>query len=337
MSNGKNPNTPTTIKIATLTGAAKNDVFSVLEGTGSYAFDVLANDPGSASLYSLAQVSGIIKDQFPVVNQVSLPSGATIAIVGGQLIYNYADAQSLKGGEVFVDSFTYTIRMANGALSQATASVSVTGENDLATITGDNAAALAEDGETTVANGKLTVSDADRGEDIFAEVASDALKGQYGSFSFNSSTGEWTYTLDNGSMAVQALVTGEIVFDELSVASLDGTATETIKVAISGADESVGPGEDDGSGVVKHILNYGRQSVNEKIYITNFNSGDILKPTGQLEYINFSTTDVYDDGILDTTVLFSAKDGQNTIYVEVNLIGVVDFNPASIEGFMMAA
>jgi len=329
MNNGKNPNTPTTIKIATLTGAAKNDAFNVLEGTGFYALDVLANDPGSAKLYSVAQVSGIVKDQFPVVNETTLPSGAMIAIVNGQLIYNYADAQSLRSGEVFVDSFSYTIRMANGALSQATASVSVTGENDVATITGDNAGALVEDGDIGVVNGKLNVSDADRDEAVFAEVTAESLQGQYGSFSFNSSTGEWTYTLDNSSAAVQALATGQIVFDQLSVTSIDGTATETIEVAVSGTDEAVTPpviGDD--SGVVQHVLNKGLQDKNGKIDIYNFKIGDVLKLTGQLEYLNFATTDADNDSFVDDTSIFlTAQDGQNTIDIQVNLIDFVGFNP----------
>jgi len=39
-SSPKNPLTPTTIKIATLTGAAKDDVFELSEGTGIYELDV---------------------------------------------------------------------------------------------------------------------------------------------------------------------------------------------------------------------------------------------------------------------------------------------------------
>jgi VCBS repeat-containing protein len=339
MSKGKNPNTPTSIKIATLTGAAKDDALNVLEGTGSYVFDVFANDPGSAALYSLAQVSGLSKDQFPIINSITLASGATVEIVGGQLVYNYADAQSLREGELFTDSFTYTVRMANGALSQATATVEITGENDLATITGDNSGALVEDGQTLVVSGQLNVADVDRGEAVFADVVADALQGLYGSFSFDSSTGAWTYTLDNDSALVQALNTGDIVYDELSVASLDGAATETISVAISGTDEPViqGPDDNDGSGPVTHILNYGQQAINGKITITDFNIGDLLKPTGQIDYYDFLIQDVDGDGDLDTTVFFYAKDGQNTLPLQVNLIDVAEFDPIVIIGYVPPA
>ncbi|MFT2215714.1 VCBS domain-containing protein, partial [Rhizobium giardinii] len=71
------------------------------------------------------------------------------------------------------------------------------------------------------ASGKLTVSDVDDGEAVFAAPAS--LDGTYGSFTFNAATGSWTYTLDNDRAATQGLNQGAAVSDTLSVTSLDGT------------------------------------------------------------------------------------------------------------------
>ncbi|MDO3437077.1 VCBS domain-containing protein, partial [Rhizobium sp. CBN3] len=73
--------------------------------------------------------------------------------------------------------------------------VAITGANDAAaivvdaTVTDDRAtveAGAADSGDPS-ASGKLTVSDVDDGEAVFAVPAS--LNGLYGSFSFNAATG----------------------------------------------------------------------------------------------------------------------------------------------------
>jgi len=257
-SSSKNPLTPTTIKIATLTGAAKDDVFALSEGMGTYELDVLANDPGSAKLYSVAQVSGLSKDQMPISNSATLSGGltqfgtggfemggGTVSILDGKLSYTNENAQMLRGGETLTQTFTYTVQMANGALSQATASFTITGENDLATITGDNSGSLEEDGTSDEVKGQLIVSDADYDESRFADLTKEELTGTYGSFELDVVTGVWIYTLDNDSSDVQALTSADTVFDELVVTSFDGTAFETIKVTIVGKDE---PPIDSGAG-----------------------------------------------------------------------------------------
>jgi len=71
-------------------------------------------------------------------------------------------------------------------------------------------------------------------------VADAALAGRYGTFSFNSRNGNWSYTQgDTSAQAahVQALNTGEVGVDELEVSSLDGTASVTIRVKVNGLDE----------------------------------------------------------------------------------------------------
>ncbi|MCB1649165.1 MAG: hypothetical protein H7A05_00460 [Pseudomonadales bacterium] len=328
MASGKNPSTPTSIKIATLTGAAKDDAFAVMEGTGSYTLDVLANDPGAARLYSLAQISGISTQQFPIETSVVLASGASIEIINGQLVYTNPNAQSLPAGEVFIDTFSYTVRMANGALSQATASVSITGENDEASIAGDNSGEVMEDGGVTQASGILIVTDVDRGENVFATVEESALQGQYGSFTFNSNTGEWTYTLNNDAAAVQALNTGDVVFDELTVSSLDGTATETIRVNVLGQDEATVQPEGEGS--IEHVINHGRNNTNALDLIQNFKDGDTLKMTGQISYVSYYETDLYQDNVMDTVLRFVDTSGQQQTAFEVGLIGFTGFETSML-------
>ncbi|RCJ09308.1 VCBS domain-containing protein, partial [Cupriavidus necator] len=85
------------------------------------------------------------------------------------------------------------------------------------------------------ASGKLTVTDVDTGEAHFAAVAPESLAGQYGTFSFDSNTGAWSYTLDN--TKADALIAGQQVSDSLTVSSADQTAQQTITVDITGAND----------------------------------------------------------------------------------------------------
>ena len=72
------------------------------------------------------------------------------------------------------------------------------------------------------------VADVDAGQAAFQSPAS--LAGTYGTFTFNTATGQWGYTLDNSRSATQALRAGDEVQDRLTVLSHDGTATRTIEV-----------------------------------------------------------------------------------------------------------
>lgn len=91
----------TTVKVATLTGAAKDDnllssVTGVTEDQLSANLNVLANDPGSARLYSLKQdVSGLAGTAtFPAVTSAFSAAGATISInADGTIAY---DASTLN-------------------------------------------------------------------------------------------------------------------------------------------------------------------------------------------------------------------------------------------------
>jgi VCBS repeat-containing protein len=341
-SSPKNPLTPTTIKIATLTGAAKDDVFELSEGTGIYELDVLANDPGSAKLYSLAQFSGLSKEQLPVLNSITLSGGTTqfgagagfrieggeVSIQDGKLIYANENAQALREGETLTESFTYTVRMANGALSQATASFTITGENDLATIEGDNSGSLIED-EITLATGTLIVNDVDHGESRFADLADGALIGTYGTFEFDVLTGDWKYVLDNSSDAVQGLNTGDTVYDTLVVSSFDGTATETIKVEIVGKDEPITGSEPEPSAGKIYVVNHGKQFINGVWTISGFEDDSILLFAGT-EYRGFDLVDTNGDGSEDTTVVSSYRaKGAGAGTGEVILVGYTNFDPST--------
>ncbi len=139
---------------------------------------------------------------------------------------------------------TLTVASIDGTASE-TITVDIVGANDAATITVsdsedmgvteaggvDNSTAGDPD-----ASGVLTVSDVDSGQTVFAAVAAGDLIGTYGTFTFNETTGAWTYTLDPD--LSDGLVDAQEVNDTLTVASIDGTASETITVDIVGANDA---------------------------------------------------------------------------------------------------
>jgi VCBS repeat-containing protein len=143
-----------------------------------------------------------------------------------------AQVQALNDGEQVTD--TLTVTSFDGTASRAI-TVTITGRNDAASISGTSTGSVAEDGTLTT-SGQLIVSDVDAGQAVFATPGS--LAGIYGSFTFNAATGEWGYTLDNGRAEVDSLRQGQSVQDTLFVTSLDGTASRAITVQIAGSNDA---------------------------------------------------------------------------------------------------
>lgn len=151
------------------------------------------------------------------------------------LVAPTAEVQSLRAGQSLADSMT--VRSTDGTTQVL--SVTIEGRNDAATIAGTAAASVTEDAPASTASGTLVVFDADAGQSAFQAPAAAALAGTHGTFAFNSTTGAWTYALDNARAATQALKAGQSVAETLTVTSLDGSASKTISVTVNGASEPV--------------------------------------------------------------------------------------------------
>jgi len=136
--------------------------------------------------------------------------------------------------------YDVTVAANDGHGGQATQQifVAVTNVNEAATITGNGQGSVTEDGNLTAA-GSLTVVDPDSGQSKFQAPSS--LAATYGNFTFNETTGAWSYALNNSSPVVQALNTSDTRIDKLVVSSLDGTESSTITVTVHGADEVINP------------------------------------------------------------------------------------------------
>jgi VCBS repeat-containing protein len=324
----------TSTKVAAITGAAHDETLGGVTEDQGGTLDVLANDPGSAWLYSLCQDPGAATtfDQFPIVQSAFTSQGGQIAIVDGALVYSASPSmQSLAAGETGLDTFIYTIRMANGALSTATATVVVTGVNDDASISGDDSGSVTEDG-TLSTGGTLSVSDVDHGENVFAAVDPDALHGTYGEFTFNA--GAWSYSLSNSDPLVQALTSADQVTDTLTVTSLDGTASHDIVVTINGADEPVpdpDPAPPENGSVTWHV-NHGLTDQNGRVIFDGFDSNDVVQYANSYTYVGAQYVDyIGNDSIVDSTLLtfdFTANDSKPN--VQVVLVGYIGFTAGQL-------
>ena len=238
--------------------------------TNTITLDVMANDLGGTakSLFSVEDGDGnaLTADYDLLVKDVNAAGVSPweetfnhnwVRINNGKIEYRIADGSGIAGqgrsvdsltaGQAFADQFVYAIRLGNGTLSEATVKINITGANDIATIaaSGSSDNSVIEAGgvaNATVgdpfASGKLMVSDADLGQNFFQNPSAGSLNGIYGTFTFDSTTGQWTYALNNSDPDTQALAQGASATETLTVMSFDGTASYNIVVNITGTNDA---------------------------------------------------------------------------------------------------
>ena len=219
------------IATVTITVTGINDAPTVTNVTGS------ATEDGAAVMIALAGADVDSDDDNASLTYdiVSGPAEGSASISGNMISFDPgADFQDLAEGETRDVSITYEATDVHGATSgTATVTVTVTGVNDIAMITGDTGE-VTEDG-TLVAGGNVIVTDADAGQS--GTIAQANVAGLYGTFSIGTD-GAWTYILDNDNADVQALNDGEVLMESFPVSSTDGSASANVVVTINGTDDS---------------------------------------------------------------------------------------------------
>ncbi len=266
----------------------------------------------------------------------------TTGVWGYALNNTAANVQSLKGTDTVQD--TLMIKSTDGTEQEI--SVTIHGANDGAVIAGTKTGSVTEDGDKT-AGGTLTVTDVDTGEAHFQAVDPAALSGQYGTFTFNQTTGIWGYVLNNTAANVQALKSGETVHDTLTVTTADGT-TETIKVAVNGTDDiakisgtSTGVVTEDGALQASGALTVTDPDAGEAHFQSpstlagTYGTFTFNATTGVWGYtLNNSAANVQalnsGQSIIDRLTVVSA-DGSASQTIEVTVNGTNDAVPATID------
>ncbi|WP_057395710.1 VCBS domain-containing protein, partial [Pseudomonas fluorescens] len=266
------------------TPQAKDDIFSATENLlGVVYWDVMSNDLGgnAKTLWSLDNA-----DSLSTVTKVYAPAdlliqdtaraeatssdtsqnGAKIWITSdGKVGYDAAtfssafkeQLQALATGELLTDSFTYAIRLGNGTLSWATATVQFSGVNDGVMLSlGAQAGTVTEDADTTAsttdsltASGTIVFNDVDLNDTHIATFApAEGNATHLGTFvlssvseTANAANGsvQWTYNLNNA--AAQYLAQGQTVTETYLVTISDdhgSSATRNVTITITGTNDA---------------------------------------------------------------------------------------------------
>ena len=227
--------------------ASRNDAAALTEGdvgvTRTVATGVLSNDvnldQGGADQKFVFAVNGATTN----VGQPIVGTYGTLTLFAdGHYSYvaNQAAVNVLSGGEIVTDVFSYQADDTDtGDSAPANLIFSITGVNDLPTLGGTNTASVTEDtgvvAGNLVASGTLTITDPDHNESTYR--TQNNVEAAHGAFVLNAN-GAWTYTVNNGQLAVQQLGAGQSLTDSFTAVSLDGSASQTISVTINGTNDN---------------------------------------------------------------------------------------------------
>ncbi len=225
-------------------GTVVQEVSITIQGTNDAALingtvTSLATEDNASVVNGVLTVSDIDAGENSFQPQTGLARTYGTFSVDASGAWSYAlnnaanNVQALVAGQMVTD--TFDVVSEDGTASQAV-TITISGTNDSAVITGTASGSASEDSVTTVSDA-LTITDVDTGENEF-QPQTDA-SGTYGSFSI-SSVGAWSCSLNNSAANVQALGSGQNVTDSFSVLSKDGTS-ELVTITITGADEPNSP------------------------------------------------------------------------------------------------
>ncbi|PWI34190.1 hypothetical protein DI392_08365 [Vibrio albus] len=230
----------------TITITGVNDG-AVVSGDDSGAVTEDASDPTLTDSGILTVTDADEGEAVFVPASVSASAGALGSLTidaAGNWVYNVAnsDVQYLGDGDTKQEVFT--VATEDGTEHDIT--ITITGVNDGAVVSGDDSGAVTEDASdpTLTDSGILTVTDADEGEAVFVPASVSASAGALGSLTIDAA-GNWVYNVANSD--VQYLGDGDTKQEVFTVATEDGTEHD-ITITITGVnDGAVVSGDDSGA------------------------------------------------------------------------------------------
>ncbi len=153
----------------------------------------------------------------------------------GSFAWNFNAADKtfdfLAQGETLTVTYNVQVDDHHGGAATTPVTITITGVNDPATITGV-ASGSVTDGGTLTASGKLTVSDPDDGQSQAIAANGPTADGSY----TVDANGNWSYTATEA--AIQHLGAGVTATDSFTVTSLDGTASQPVTITIHGVNDA---------------------------------------------------------------------------------------------------
>jgi large repetitive protein len=326
--------------VATITGDVSGGVVEDTTLTVSGDLDVTDEDTGEDEVQPIA--AGTAGDNGYGTFEVAANGNWTYTLDN-----SVAAVQALPAGATLTD--TITVLSEDGTDSQVI-TITITGTNGTATITGDVSGDVVED-TTLTASGDLAVSDEDSGEDEVQPIAAGtAGDNAYGTFEVLAN-GNWTYTLDNSLAAVQSLPTGATLTDTITVLSEDGTDSQVITVTITGTNGVATITGDVSGGVIEDTT----LTVSGDLDVTDEDSGeDEVQPiaAGTAGDNGYGTFEVAANGnwtytlnnalpavqaltagaTLTDTITVLSEDGTDSQVITVTITGTADNLPPTAVG-----
>jgi large repetitive protein len=159
----------------------------------------------------------------------------------GTYSFDASSYDSLAAGQTQVLDIAFTATDGLDTSMAENLTITITGTNDAAIITGTSSGLVLESGTSTsgtpTATGDLNATDVDNTSDIWKPVSIATISTNgYGTYTLTAN-GVWAYTLNNTNSAVQSLNTGDTLTDTFTVQTLDGT-TQTVSITINGANDA---------------------------------------------------------------------------------------------------
>ncbi|WP_157755485.1 VCBS domain-containing protein [Pseudomonas frederiksbergensis] len=295
----------------TVTVTGSNDAPVLSFASGNDAGNVQEDTTLSVSgQFSSADIDHNATATWSIAGSNTGTYGSIAVDSSGQWTYTLANGtngvasavQSLQAGESHNEVFTIQVSDGLGGVDTQQVTVTVTGSNDapvLSFASGNDAGTVKEDTTLSV-SGQFSSADIDHNATATWSIAG-SNTGTYGSIAVDSS-GQWTYTLANGTdgvaSAVQSLKAGESHNEVFSVQVSDGLGgvdTQQVTVTVTGSNDapvlSFASGNDAGTVQEDTTLSVSGQ----------FSSSDIDHNATATWSINGSATGTYGSIAVDST------------------------------------
>ncbi|HKX42735.1 MAG TPA: VCBS domain-containing protein, partial [Burkholderiaceae bacterium] len=205
-----------------LGGAAKT-LYSIDNGTNSIGVfsptDLLTQD--------IVRTEALTTDLSAHGAKIWITTDGKVGYDAATLSADFKDQlQHLSSGQFLTDTFTYAIRLGNGTLSWATATVQIAGVNDAPVVTGAVTGHADEDAACVTLNALARASDVDTGSTLSVTNLPASLPP---GVTYDAAT--HAFTLDPSHAAFQHLAAGEHASVTVNYGVSDGTSTTAASVS----------------------------------------------------------------------------------------------------------
>ncbi|SFJ49124.1 Ca2+-binding protein, RTX toxin-related [Marinobacter persicus] len=172
------------------------------------------------------------EDILSVVSVGESQVGAEVSLDNGEVTYSIGDSfQYLAEGETVEDVFSYTITDDKGATDIGVVEATIVGANDLPVVESD--LDTVKEDEIIASEGNVLANDSDvDATDVLTIADPGDYEGQYGTLAL-AENGDYAYTLNNESDAIQSLGRSMEVTDRFDFAVTDGHAQVASSLAVN--------------------------------------------------------------------------------------------------------